>query len=271
PIRLACVKIIHINGTSGSTNSTSTTNPLSVCPMNQTMSDCLNKCSEEKCPGIGISMMCTKHCGQGCACAAGFVRSSNGECYKSKDCPLEQVCGDNEEYRCENCAATCKNPEPNCPELHNKKCNKKCICAAGFVKKNGKCVTLASCPDHDHNNITCLGTEEYTDCLPKCRQLCSGSTQCNKNSHTDMCTPGCVCRPSYKLDSNGTCVHNKHCFKTTDCPVNEEWSKCISLDNVCGMATIQKVPLRNQCFSGCVCAAGFARNSNGTCVEQDKC
>ncbi|CAP37666.2 Protein CBG20701 [Caenorhabditis briggsae] len=268
PIQVACVSIIHTNGT---TNSTSPGNSPSVCPRNQTMSDCLNKCSEEKCPGIGISMMCTKHCGQGCACAAGFVRSSDGECYKSKDCPLEQVCGDNEEYRCEKCAGTCKNPEPNCPGPHNKKCNKKCICAAGFVKKNGKCVTLASCPDHDHNEITCLGTEEYTDCLPKCRQLCSGVTECDKNMHTEMCTPGCVCRPSYKLDSNGTCVHNRHCFKTTDCPVNEEWSKCISDDNICGMATIQKVPLRDQCFSGCICAAGFARNSNGTCVEHDKC
>ncbi|UMM38351.1 hypothetical protein L5515_009803 [Caenorhabditis briggsae] len=268
PIQVACVSIIHTNGT---TNSTSPGNSPSVCPRNQTMSDCLNKCSEEKCPGIGISMMCTKHCGQGCACAAGFVRSSDGECYKSKDCPLEQVCGDNEEYRCEKCAGTCKNPEPNCPGPHNKKCNKKCICAAGFVKKNRKCVTLASCPDHDHNEITCLGTEEYTDCLPKCRQLCSGVTECDKNMHTEMCTPGCVCRPSYKLDSNGTCVHNRHCFKTTDCPVNEEWSKCISDDNICGMATIQKVPLRDQCFSGCICAGGFARNSNGTCVEHDKC
>ncbi|CAO4382640.1 unnamed protein product [Caenorhabditis nigoni] len=268
PIQVACVSIVHTNGT---TNSTSPGNPPSVCPKNQTMSNCLNKCSEEKCPGIGISMMCTKHCGQGCACSPGFVRSSDGECYKSKDCPLEQVCGDNEEYRCEKCAGTCKNPEPNCPGPNNKKCNKKCICAAGFVKKNGKCVTLASCPDHDHNEITCLGTEEFTDCLPKCRQLCSGSTECDKNMHTEMCTPGCVCRPSYKLDSNGTCVHNRHCFKTTDCPVNEEWSKCISDDNICGMATIQKVPLRDQCFSGCICAAGFARNSNGTCVEQDKC
>ncbi|EFO91826.1 hypothetical protein CRE_07785 [Caenorhabditis remanei] len=276
PIQVACVSIVHTNGTTGGSanNSTSTTNstspviPPSSCPKNQTMSDCLNKCSEEKCPGIGVSMMCTKHCGQGCACSSGFVRSSDGECYKSKDCPLEQVCGENEEYRCEKCAGTCKNPEPSCPGPKNKSCNKKCICAAGFVRKNGKCVTLASCPDHDHSEITCLGTQDYTDCLPKCRQLCSGVTDCDKNMLTEMCTPGCVCRPNYKLDSNGTCVHNRHCFKTTDCPENEEWSKCVSDDNLCGMATIQKVPLRDQCFSGCICAAGFARNSNGTCVEK---
>ncbi|CAL2047680.1 unnamed protein product [Caenorhabditis brenneri] len=266
PIQVACVSIIHTNGTAPSTNTTG-----SVCPKNQTMSDCLNTCSEDKCPGGETNMMCTKHCGQGCACLPGYARSSDGECYKSKDCPPEQMCGVNEEYRCEKCAGTCKNPEPNCPGPKNKNCNKKCICAAGFIKKNGKCVTLASCPDHDHSNITCLGTQDFTDCLPKCRQLCSGVTECDTNMHTEMCTPGCVCRPNYKLDSNGDCVHNRHCFKTTDCPDNEEWSKCVSDDNICNMATIQKVPLRDRCFSGCICAFGFARNSNGTCVEQDKC
>ncbi|EGT41608.1 hypothetical protein CAEBREN_09997 [Caenorhabditis brenneri] len=266
PVQVACVSIIHTNGTAPSTNTTG-----SVCPKNQTMSDCLNTCSEDKCPGGETNMMCTKHCGQGCACLPGYVRSSDGECYKSKDCPPEQMCGVNEEYRCEKCAGTCKNPEPNCPGPKNKNCNKKCICAPGFIKKNGKCVTLASCPDHDHSNITCLGTQDFTDCLPKCRQLCSGVTECDTNMHTEMCTPGCVCRPNYKLDSNGDCVHNRHCFKTTDCPDNEEWSKCVSDDNICNMATIQKVPLRDRCFSGCICAVGFARNSNGTCVEQDKC
>uniref|UniRef100_A0A1I7TVW0 TIL domain-containing protein n=1 Tax=Caenorhabditis tropicalis TaxID=1561998 RepID=A0A1I7TVW0_9PELO len=267
PIQVACVSIIHTN----------TTVPSDVCPTNQTMSDCLNSCSEAKCPGSEThlnllqSMMCTKHCGQGCACAQGFVRSNDGECYKPKDCPPEQMCGQNEEYKCEKCAGTCKTPEPNCPGPKNKSCKKKCICAAGFVKKNGKCVTLASCPDHDHTNITCLGTQDFTDCLPKCRQLCSGVQECDKNMSTEMCTPGCVCRGNYKLDSNGTCVHNRHCFKTTECPENEEWSKCISDDNLCNAATILKVPVRDSCFSGCICSTGFARNSNGTCVEQDKC
>ncbi|EGT53964.1 hypothetical protein CAEBREN_03418 [Caenorhabditis brenneri] len=243
----------------------------STCPRNQTMSECLNTCSEAKCPGSGTSMMCTKHCSKGCACATGFVRSSDGECYKSKDCPPDQMCGQNEEYLCEKCAGTCENPSPNCLGPKNKNCQKTCICAAGFVKKNGKCVTLASCPDHDHSNITCLGTQDYTDCLPKCRQLCSGVQECDTNMQMEMCTPGCVCRANYKMDSNGDCVHNRHCFKTTDCPLNEEWSKCVLVENICKMATIQRAPLRYHCFSGCICSTGFARNSNGTCVEQDKC
>ncbi|CAB54473.2 TIL domain-containing protein [Caenorhabditis elegans] len=261
PMQVACVSIVHLNST--------TPAPGSTCAKNQTMSDCLNTCSEDKCPGMSKSMMCTKHCGQGCACASGYLRSSDGECYKPKDCPPE--CGQNEEYRCEKCAGTCKNPEPNCPGPKNKSCKRACICAPGFVKKNGKCVTLASCPDHDHTNITCLGTQEYTDCMPKCQQLCSGAQQCETGMEIAMCTPGCVCRPNYKLDSNGDCVHNRHCFKTTECPDNEEWSKCLSNDNQCDLASISMIANKDQCFSGCVCADGFARNNNGTCVASDKC
>lgn len=134
------------------------------CPQNQTLIDCLNTCSEKKCPGMEQVLMvddekiekhnfqsfaCTKHCNVGCGCMDGFLRSNDGECYTEKDCPEDQICGINEEYTCKACEGTCKSPYPKCG---GKNCTKECICAPGFVRKNGQCVTLKNCPSHTHES-----------------------------------------------------------------------------------------------------------------------
>ncbi|CAI5451152.1 unnamed protein product [Caenorhabditis angaria] len=241
-----------------------------TCGVNETLTECYNSCSEEKCAGIPSFAQCTTHCRVGCGCSDGYARSNDGKCYKELDCPDNQICGKNEDYRCEGCDATCSNLYPKCD---TKNCTKSCQCAKGFVRINGNCVTFKKCSSLTTNNITCLATEKYTDCLPKCWMSCTGNQECDSEIDENVCTAGCVCRDKYKKDTNGECVHNRHCYKSTDCVDNEEWVKCKDTDLTCAtfLGSTTKAPTHDSCNSGCACVDNYARNANGTCVPTSEC
>ncbi|CAB3399116.1 unnamed protein product [Caenorhabditis bovis] len=223
-----------------------------TCGKNEVLSTCHNPCSEPNCVS-NPSQMCTLMCFQGCSCIEGFYRNLDGECVQHSECPQDdaiRTCGTNETFS--NCYNTCE--EPKCQKSNEnamcEMCAQGCTCNDGFHRSpEGTCVAHEDCPpvmkcpkdnvftecynscseakcksaDKNERGIICKGTEEHSNCAPQCEYYCTGRLACSQTNNT--CTPGCICRPKYKKDSNGICVHNRHCFKTTTCIENEEWSK----------------------------------------------
>lgn len=113
----------------------------SVCKKNEVYSDCGTAC-EEICtykPDICIDL-----CVQGCFCENGFVRDSNRNCVKRKDC--RKCPKPNQDYDdCGTaCPITCKNMHD--PPMCKAMCQQGCICKKGFVlNDNGDCIDPKKC------------------------------------------------------------------------------------------------------------------------------
>ncbi|CAD6191694.1 unnamed protein product [Caenorhabditis auriculariae] len=253
------------------------------CKKKEVFSDCASKCSEPKCGDVKQRGFCPLSCTAGCTCAEGLVRSGDGECYEPEKCP--KLCKKNEVWGCKGCEATCENPDAVCGDT----CTAGCQCANGFARSNGKCVFFEDCPTTKVQNITCLGTEVYTDCMPSCERTCHGVDTCKMNPETggaDVCKPGCLCKHGYRRSATGVCTHQRLCFKKATCETNEEWSKCMPQEESCEHLrflnetstslledTLAPVPLQYQggCFSGCACVDGYARTDHGTCIPAQNC
>ncbi|CAD6187087.1 unnamed protein product [Caenorhabditis auriculariae] len=185
------------------------------------------------------------------------------ECVKINKAP--KCKGANEVYTdCEaGCEATCENLAPECDKYV---CNTGCNCRQGFARINGTCQTFDKCPKSELEVKKCAATEFFTYFPPWCTINCRGQQQCE--SYSDY-GPNCACRPNYKRNSFGKCVHNTQCFKDK-CPPNEVWDKCKNCETNC-KATGLKSCRSKYCYPGCRCFDAFRRNSNGTCVLPDKC
>ena len=89
--------------------------------------------------------ICTLQCrAPQCVCRTGYVRH-HGQCVLEKSCPT--FCGENEVFRsCGACEGTCDNPNPIC----TLECRPpRCVCRSGYVRQNGRCVSVKSCPVYE--------------------------------------------------------------------------------------------------------------------------
>ncbi|PAV61480.1 hypothetical protein WR25_11323 isoform D [Diploscapter pachys] len=274
----------------------------SACSANETFSscsagiDCQPSCtpSNTACPAV---------CLEGCNCAEGYVRNATGFCILTQDCPFTagkgdtlyvdegnngeapetpvdpsepQSCGNNEEYKdCKGCEGNCKDPDAqDCMNTMDRACTPGCQCLSGYVRVQGSCYPINRCP-HPHtytasngSQVTCKSSEIWSECMPQCQQNCRGDSTC-ADVAIDVCQAGCQCRPNYKRDKHGDCVHSRECYKSAGCTESEVWSRCIGCEVKCGQDP--NTPCSATCYSGCGCSTGLVRNSNGQCVDATAC
>ncbi|CAG5106902.1 Similar to swm-1: Serine protease inhibitor swm-1 (Caenorhabditis elegans) [Cotesia congregata] len=224
-----------------------------TCGPNEEMKECGacdGTCKEK-------DVACTLQCRQPeCGCKSGYVRN-NGICILYEKCPKTPTCGPNEEIKhCGACDGTCKNPSPAC----TKECRPpECGCMKGYVKNNGKCILLKSCP----KTPTCGPNEELKEC-----GACDGTCGQKDVSCTLQCRePECGCKSGY-VRNNGTCILYKSCPKNPICGQNEEFYPCGSCDQGCNYAA----RCTSECRKGsCGCKKGYVRNDKRICIPQKSC
>ncbi|KAL0840528.1 hypothetical protein ABMA28_015747 [Loxostege sticticalis] len=231
--------------------------------------------NQTNCPIINIQ------CNKMCYCEADYARDYKGDCIPIKDCP---TCPENERY--DPCPATLCGPKTcdeagfplNCTQREEgAKCPGKpgCVCKDGYLRdKNGKCIPTDQCPSCGGDKNATLG------CGVNCNRHCSDLDQEEPRMCILVCYPNsCDCRTDsqgrkYYYDSNlKMCVLAEDC--TPQCKENEVYSKCAN-----GGCTKQKCTDINKpvvcvypkiCKKGCVCAPGYLRAKNGTCVPSEQC
>ncbi|XP_028162856.1 zonadhesin-like isoform X1 [Ostrinia furnacalis] len=211
----------------------------------------------------------------GCQCREGYIYDQNTKkCVLPKQCT--PTCKINEVYsECTNTGCTAQNcsqlgtPVP-CVRLDPKYCKKGCVCDAGYLRAdNGTCIPEKECPacGGDPNAESGCGTFCET-----CTNYKSGPVAC-----PDICLlNGCQCRKGYIYDPNiKKCVLPEQCTPT--CKANEVYSdcnnsgcdprNCSQLGNPVPCVDISP----DSCIKGCVCASGFLRADNGTCIPEKQC
>ncbi|XP_077285527.1 zonadhesin-like [Arctopsyche grandis] len=146
--------------------------PIDTCPkpctgQNEEFKEC-GTC-DPSCANLTPACLFQKNCIQGCFCKSGFARDSNKKCVDIKSCPPKStttpkpttpttttpkpytsskpiVCGLFEMH------TTCvPEKEPTCADritIASKHCKPGCKCMAGYVRHNGKCITLKDCKTH---------------------------------------------------------------------------------------------------------------------------
>ncbi|KAL4708360.1 hypothetical protein ACJJTC_019596, partial [Scirpophaga incertulas] len=210
-----------------------------------------------------------------CRCKDGLYRDNNGNCVPWDKCPQ---CPPNQQYDpCDDpCNRRACNFDPTLvrcplpPMLGDSRCIARCRCKDGYMSNiNGTCVPENECP--------CKGDENAVrGCGTKCGQLCSDIGRkrppiCNSD---DCVLFGCDCREGFFYDSvSKKCVRPEQC--QPQCPANEVLSDCA---NGCQKKTCRELLSSskctldpNECKRGCVCATGYLRSDNGTCVPIGTC
>ncbi|XP_077288713.1 zonadhesin-like [Arctopsyche grandis] len=219
------------------------------------------------CSNMHQRHLCHKECqkGGGCVCRPGFVENEQGKCVTPQNC---HKCKRNEVYKtCEynECENTCRNPDMSSKCSPGSHCTNGCFCQPGYVRNDaGECIR--------RNECECGLNEVFSECgangcqntcqNPKLSMVCKG-----------ICTPGCVCAEGYLRNSKGACVLIKNCVKYCQDP-NAEFHPC---GNVCPKTCSNRNRGYRDCPNlcdengGCVCKRGYVENSDGKCVEPEKC
>nr|QZP43462.1 zonadhesin-like protein 1 [Pseudoips prasinana] len=248
--------------------------PESVCSnQNEHYDPCPYECSPGTCDTIGKSYSCPAHikCNPSCVCDKDYYKNSIGQCISAEDC---LKCGPDEYFTCGGacdnvCSTLATRNQTHCPIRH-KRCHYKCYCNEGYARDdNDVCIPIEQC------GVTCAGDPNAVpgcgiNCGRHCSDPSSGPVFC-----PDIClVGGCDCKENYVFDDNlYKCVLPGDCSPV--CGDNEVYNKCInggcnrkncadlSLPSVC------KHP--RTCKEGCLCADGYLRDGNGTCVPEDQC
>lgn len=121
-----------------------------------------------------------------------------------------------------------------------------CFCIPGYVRIDGKCVTLRPCPQ---------------ECPPNSSwQLGSSCSELNYYY-------GCFCDKGF-IRFKGECVSNEECT-VEECPGGKEWNEC---GNLCSQACPNDgIVCSQKCWPGCFCPEGLVE-IDGKCVKKEcKC
>ncbi|XP_047986742.1 zonadhesin-like [Leguminivora glycinivorella] len=240
--------------------------------------NCGQTCATYKIKNAPCILLCYL---DGCDCNTGYVYDPNvKKCVLSKDCT--PTCGLHEVY------STCTNggcSHRNCSQLGKPKicidrtpdsCTKGCVCAEGYLRNaNGSCVLENQCPQ-----IGCGGDPNaQPGCGINCGNRCSDYKIKNKSLLCPriQCKPDkCDCKPGFVFDNNlKKCVVPEQC--TPVCGLNEKYDSCVN--GGCGHRNCSQIGTpqfcidrtSESCIKGCVCADGYLRADNGTCVPQSQC
>ncbi|XP_063532027.1 zonadhesin-like [Cydia strobilella] len=254
--------------------------PINTCPScggdENAQSGCGTNCGKT-CASIGRKspINCPLICKlNGCDCRNGFYYDPNQKkCVKKEDCT--PTCKENEVYS--SCINGGCGPK-NCSQINKPKicvdrviCKKGCICKEDYLKAdNGTCIPKDQCP-------RCGGDQNsHPGCGVNCGRTCSTYKHKYVACILDCDVDGCDCNEGYVYDPNvKKCVLPKHCTPT--CGRNEVYSTCtnggcsrrncsqLGKPEIC----INRTP--ESCIKGCVCADGYLRHVNGTCVLEKQC
>ncbi|KAI8438374.1 hypothetical protein MSG28_010928 [Choristoneura fumiferana] len=250
---------------------------------NETWVQCAANCAPAYCPTNDQPQpncfLPVGACQPGCHCKLNYRINKYNQCILASECP-NQCKKPNERYSdCllgECVPKTCDDlGKPiACPDVAGP-CGGGCICTKGFVRNsNGDCIDKLTCP-------SCGGDPNaQSGCGNPCGKTCD-SRGVNKSELIcpQYCnTNGCDCRPGFLLDTDAKkCVPEKSCPKSSQCKGrNEVYSSCPA--GQCGPKTcdnlINPAPCPRvipPCPGGCICQEGYLRDSNGTCIEKNKC
>ncbi|KAG8183312.1 hypothetical protein JTE90_002804 [Oedothorax gibbosus] len=262
-----------------------------TCGVNEEYSGCIPTC-RNTCENYNDkNPICSKICIQGCHCKKGYVKRKDGKCVRPSQCdeptrPTKPPTCDrrkNEQYYectpdCKNTCENYDNPATICPTI----CKSGCFCRKGYVKrKDGKCVKPSQCeaPTKPTKPPTCGVNEEYSGCIPTCRNTCE-----NYNAEHPICSKicirGCHCKKGYVKRKDGKCVRPSQCDEPTrptkpptcDRRKNEQYYECTpDCKNTCENYNRPDVICTAICKSGCFCRKGYVKRKDGKCVRPSQC
>ncbi|CAH0627257.1 unnamed protein product [Chrysodeixis includens] len=233
----------------------------------------INKQNQTNCPIVNIV------CNPMCYCEEGYARDANNICIPIGKCPAPQ-CKDDERY--EECpdwlctAQTCSQVgfPIACPAISgdtNVTCpgSPACICDYDKVRNDeGKCVSPDQCP-------SCGGDPNAKPgCGVNCGKRCSTYNKGPAICPLICMVNGCDCKDGFVFDDNlKKCVLPQDC--TPICKTNEVYDSCAN--GGCSKRNCSQLGQPDyctdviQCVGGCVCAEGFLKAKNGTCIPEKQC
>ncbi|RVE47999.1 hypothetical protein evm_007311 [Chilo suppressalis] len=193
--------------------------------------------------------------------AVGWVLALSGGIYIAKE-----ECPQNEEYLLCGSACPFNCTDPVGPVLCSDDCVEGCFCKSGYLRnENGTCVTADTCVG---DKIPVCGVnEEFLSCGSACPGTCSvpEPVVCGL-----ACSMGCFCKSGFVRDTkNNVCVTLDNCPAEQCLNQNEVYDIC---NAACEPSCSDPEPICTKvCTGGCICATGFLRDDNGTCVTINKC
>ncbi|XP_063361530.1 zonadhesin-like [Cydia amplana] len=215
-----------------------------------------------------------------CVCGYNRKRAKNGTCILIRDCPPFK-CGKNEMYVA--CPSNC--PGEKCSDYINQtkcppykigiivNCKPACKCKKGYYRdKKGNCILACDCK---YSNVI-MSSDYHNDAEAHCSPMRLPEVA-TVRQHT---LPG---TRMWKLLLLFACVAGSaivFCDGLTlasKCGLNQVFSNCTNGGceaRNCSQAG-KPVPCvkldPKSCKKGCVCATGYLRASNGTCVLRNQC
>ncbi|CAH2992094.1 unnamed protein product [Chilo suppressalis] len=251
--------------------------PKYLCKDNEVYSNCTNGgCDARNCSQLGSPVPCVKldpaDCIRGCVCVKGFLRSKNGTCIPSENCPI--VCKTNEVYsNCTNGGCQAKRCSQlgyqiPCVDYNSASCIKGCACIDDYVRNDkGVCIPIDQCP-------SCGGDVNAMRGCGNCGRHCSNYKIKKPRCPRIPCyINDCKCKPAYVYDDNiQKCVLPKDC--TPECGIFEIYSNCSRIG--CQPKKCSEVGLPipcdpKTCVKGCICIQDYLRADNGTCIPANQC
>ncbi|XP_076416960.1 zonadhesin isoform X2 [Peromyscus maniculatus bairdii] len=223
----------------------------------------------------------TRGCAQSCDCVGGVIQC------RTFQCPSGTYCKDSEDddSRCTKitlqcparsrytsclppCPPTCSDPQGLCGGTSPKvpsTCKEGCVCRAGFVLQDDKCMlrTLCSCRDAQGALIPPDKTWTSRGCTQRCTCV-AGTIHCRNM----QCPSGTFCKNMADGSSNCTKI-------TLQCPAHSQFTACLppcppSCSNPDGHCEDVSTKAPSSCKEGCVCDHGFVLNED-KCIPRIQC
>ncbi|XP_026731701.1 zonadhesin-like [Trichoplusia ni] len=250
------------------------------CPANQTYVDC-TACATDYCTSLELrgQFACSVAypCPGGCVCSNGYAALSyeDPRCVLTSDCPSTAKCPKPNEVWEENPSACysekCENRDGACDDIIKKIIVfPRCVCVEGYYRnKDGDCVPESECPP-----IGCNGDPNamFSGCLTGCPRTCEDQED-DELCPVSCDTGGCVCKPGFVLNTNGSCIKPEQCTGPRGCngDPNAKYSDCPSPCPVSCDNKEQSTTCSGCGPAGCECKPNHVLNENGRCVKPNDC
>ncbi|EGW06332.1 Zonadhesin, partial [Cricetulus griseus] len=223
----------------------------------------------------------SRGCTQCWSCVGGAVQCHNFNCPSGTQCQDDQdgnsscakitlQCPTHSRYtNClPSCLPSCADPEGLCGGTSPKApstCKEGCVCRAGFVLHNNKCVLRIQCACKDAHGVLIPADKTWISkgCTQNCTCL-AGNIRC-RDFH---CPSGTRCKDNGDGSSN--------CAKVVlECPDNSHHTNCLpscipSCSNLNEHCEVEGLRAPSICKEGCLCQPGFVLNKD-KCIPRIQC